>query len=64
MAARANGAQIVQHCDVTATNLREDGKWDIATSKGNIKTEHVVNAGGKTFKLRCDCCCLYMGLLR
>lgn len=46
IAARNNGAQVIQHCDVTATNLREDGLWDVATSKGNIKTKHVVNAGG------------------
>ena len=51
IAARKHGAQVLQHCDVTATNLREDGKWDIATTKGNIKTTHVVNSGGLSLGL-------------
>lgn len=44
--ARANGAKIVQHCDVTATKLREDGRWEVETSNGQVKADHVVNAAG------------------
>jgi len=44
--ARANGAQIVQYCDVSDTTLKENGRWEIQTDKGVIKTDHVVNAAG------------------
>lgn len=45
--ARANGAQIVQGCDVMDTKLRSDGLWDVSTDRGVITTEHVVNCAGE-----------------
>jgi glycine/D-amino acid oxidase-like deaminating enzyme len=44
--ARIGGAQIYLQTRVTAITRRADGTWDLATDKGTINAEHVVNAGG------------------
>jgi len=44
--ARQNGAEIHRFTPVTETNQRADGSWDVVTPKGNVHTEHVVNAAG------------------
>ncbi len=45
-AARLGGAEIELHCKVERLSQRTDGTWDIATNKGAIHAEHVVNAAG------------------
>ena len=40
------GAEIYLQTRVTAISRRADGSWDVATQKGTINAEHVVNAGG------------------
>ena len=45
-AARIGGAEVYRHTQVTAVEQRQDGTWDVITEKGNIHTEHLVNAGG------------------
>lgn len=45
-AARKLGAEIHQYTKVTGLSQRPDGSWDVATDKGSIHAEHVVNAGG------------------
>jgi dimethylglycine dehydrogenase len=44
--AQIGGAEIVRHTRVTALNARPDGGWDVITDHGNVRAEHVVNAGG------------------
>lgn len=44
--ARIGGAEIYLQTRVTAISRRADGTWDLATDKGTINAEHVVNAGG------------------
>ncbi len=44
--ARIGGAEIHLHTKVTGLAQRPDGTWDVATEKGVINAEHVVNAGG------------------
>ncbi|KAG1709814.1 Dimethylglycine dehydrogenase, mitochondrial [Nymphon striatum] len=44
--ARKYGAKIETYCPVIATNLRNDGRWDVETEKGTITAKHVVNACG------------------
>jgi dimethylglycine dehydrogenase len=45
-AARIQGAEIYRFTRVTDVAQRADGSWDIATEKGTINAEHIVNAGG------------------
>lgn len=45
-AARGLGATIHRFTPVTGTAQRADGSWDIATPKGTIHAEYVVNAAG------------------
>jgi dimethylglycine dehydrogenase len=45
-AARVNGAEIYRQTKVEDLVQRQDGSWDVITSKGNLVAEHVVNAGG------------------
>lgn len=45
-AARHYGAQYFTHTPVTATTQKSDGSWDVATSKGTINAEMIVNCGG------------------
>ena len=45
-AARKLGAEIHRFTRVTGLTQRPDGSWDVATDKGTIHAEHVVNAGG------------------
>jgi dimethylglycine dehydrogenase len=45
-AARKLGAEIYRHTRVTDLVARSDGSWDVITDKGNVRAEHVVNAGG------------------
>ncbi|MSP88504.1 MAG: FAD-dependent oxidoreductase [Alphaproteobacteria bacterium] len=45
-AAKQQGAEIYRFTKVTALNQRADHSWDVATDKGAIHAEHVVNAGG------------------
>ena len=44
--ARVHGAQYFTHCGVTAMSQRPDGSWVLATPKGQINAEQVVNCGG------------------
>ncbi len=44
--ARIGGAEIYLQTQVTGLAQRSDGTWDVATEKGTINAEHVVNAGG------------------
>ena len=45
-AAEVGGATVVRDTMVEALSQRADGTWDVRTSRGDIHTEHVVNAGG------------------
>jgi len=45
-AARQQGVTIERFTRVTALTQRSDGSWDVATEKGDVHAEHVVNAGG------------------
>ncbi len=45
-AARQRGAEVIEHNRVVELNHRPDGSWDVATEKGTIHAEHVVNAAG------------------
>jgi dimethylglycine dehydrogenase len=45
-AAKALGAEINRFTKVTGLKQRPDGSWDVATDKGAIHAQHVVNAGG------------------
>ncbi|WP_350334476.1 GcvT family protein [Coralliovum pocilloporae] len=44
--AKQNGAEIYRFTPVVETNQREDGTWDVVTTKGTIHAEIVVNAAG------------------
>ena len=45
-AAQLAGAEVVRHTRVTDLKPRADGSWDVITEHGNVRAEHVVNAGG------------------
>ena len=45
-AAKIGGAEIYQQTRVTDIQRRPEGTWDVVTTMGTIRTEHVVNAGG------------------
>jgi len=45
-AARHYGGQYFTHTPVTATTMRPDGQWEVATERGTVIAEHVVNCGG------------------
>ncbi len=45
-AAQAAGAEVVRHNRVVDLKPRADGSWDVITEAGNVRAEHVVNAGG------------------
>ncbi|MGA2776952.1 MAG: FAD-dependent oxidoreductase [Steroidobacteraceae bacterium] len=44
--AQIGGAEIVRQTRVTDLKSRPDGSWDVITERGNVHTEHVVNAAG------------------
>ncbi|MDC0343727.1 FAD-dependent oxidoreductase, partial [bacterium] len=44
--ARQRGGEIIRFCPVTATEQQPDGTWIVRTTKGDIKTEWVINAAG------------------
>lgn len=44
--ARVHGAQYFTHTSVTETRMTADGEWDVVTSQGTIRAEHIVNATG------------------
>lgn len=44
--AKQNGAEIYRFTPVIETNPRQDGSWDVVTSKGTIHAEILVNAAG------------------
>jgi dimethylglycine dehydrogenase len=44
--AQIGGAEIARHTRVTDLQQRADGAWDVITDQGNVRAEHVVNAGG------------------
>jgi len=44
--ARKEGAKIYRQTSVTGLEKRDDGSWDVRTSKGDIRTEYVVNCAG------------------
>jgi dimethylglycine dehydrogenase len=43
--ARKAGAEIYRHAAVTRID-RRDGEWELQTSKGTLRSEYIVNAGG------------------
>ncbi len=45
-AARIQGAEIYRFTRVSALRPRPDGGWEVATEKGDLVAEHVVNAAG------------------
>ena len=45
-AARNLGAEVYRFTRVTALSQRPDGSWNVATDKGDLVAEHVVNAAG------------------
>ncbi len=45
-AAEVGGATVVRNTMVEGLSQRRDGTWDVRTSRGDIRAEHVVNAGG------------------
>jgi dimethylglycine dehydrogenase len=45
-AARNLGAEVYRFTRVTDLTQRADGSWDVATDKGDLVAEHVVNAAG------------------
>jgi len=45
-AAQLGGAEIVRHTRVTDLKAHADGTWEVITDQGNVRCEHVVNAGG------------------
>ena len=45
-AAEKKGATVVRNTKVESLSPRPDGTWDVRTDRGDIHTEHVVNAGG------------------
>lgn len=45
-AARHHGAQYFTHTPAIETRQKSDGSWDVATSKGTINAENIVNAAG------------------
>jgi dimethylglycine dehydrogenase len=46
ISARNRGSTIIRHNRVTDINLLANGEWEVASQKGTIICEHVVNAGG------------------
>ena len=46
MCARQKGAEVYRHTWVSDLRQRPDGTWDVITDRGEIHTEHIVNAGG------------------
>ena len=44
--ARQLGAPVIRRCRATDIKQQPDGSWLIATELGDIRAEHVVNAGG------------------
>ena len=44
--AKLNGAAVHTNTKVESLSQTADGTWHVATNKGTIKAEHVVNAGG------------------
>jgi dimethylglycine dehydrogenase len=44
--ARARGAEIYEHTEVTAVSRTASGEWRVTTNKGDIVAEHVVCATG------------------
>ena len=44
--ARALGAKIIRRCRATDIQRKPNGEWLVATEQGDIRCEHVVNAGG------------------
>ena len=45
-AARIQGAEIYRFTRVSGLRPRPDGSWEVATEKGDLVAEHVVNAAG------------------
>lgn len=45
-AARKRGAEVIQHNRVLTIAQQPDGEWLLDTEKGQVRAEHVVNAGG------------------
>jgi dimethylglycine dehydrogenase len=45
-AAQLGGAEVVRRNRVTELKPRADGSWEVITEQGNVRAEHVVNAGG------------------
>ena len=44
--ARAKGAEIRRHCEVTGIERNAAGEWKVSTEAGEITAEHIVNAAG------------------
>ncbi len=44
--ARQRGARIIRRCRATDIQRLPSGEWQVSTERGDIRCEHVVNAGG------------------
>jgi dimethylglycine dehydrogenase len=44
--ARNRGARVERQCRVTGVRQFASGEWEVQTEKGNVRCEHIVNAGG------------------
>ena len=44
--ARKSGVKILRHCRATDIKQQANGEWLVSTELGDIRAEHVVNAGG------------------
>src|SRR5271169_4159184 len=44
--AQLAGAEVIRQTRVIDMQPRSDGSWDLTTTGGNVRAEHVVNAGG------------------
>ena len=44
--ARALGVKILRHCRATGIEKQANKEWVVSTQKGDIRCEHIVNAGG------------------
>jgi dimethylglycine dehydrogenase len=56
--ARKAGAEVYRHTPVTGLTQAPGGEWTVHTAQGDIRAEHVVNAGG----YRCNEVAAMMGL--
>ena len=52
--ARAMGAKIIRRCRATSAERAASGEWLVKTERGDIRCEHLVNAGGAYARQICE----------